>query len=365
MGLLLWPTEAAAQTCSPPQNVSISPNSGVTQTYGCYNYVGYSSYYAPPFVVGATGTKPMTVRLRVRAPRGGYVYPSYGRTRTMYGSSVSFTGYSGYFYMRRARCGPASVAGRFSVTAEVSNRCGRTTRQTFYDMDDPFPPRLYNRSAPCHNVYSATDPNHYGNRAYDNCGSYYYGETWSRFIPPETKTDGRCLGIYTLHRTFDVGDCNGNTGRVNQNVYVYDYYPPVVVPGSGNECVWPPNHSLVSFTEAEFPFTAYDVCGIVASKQLTSCSSNECDESNGEFGEVIGCCQGDGNQPNDCQMLPDGSLGVRAERCGDGDGRTYDVEGRATDDCGNTSPPSLVGTVDVPHDTDDQHTWEMECISAE
>ena len=54
----------------------------------------------------------------------------------------------------------------------------------------------------------------------------------------------------------------------------------------------------------------------------------------------------------DCWVSGDAGLFcVRAERSGlIQEGRRYAVEVTATDDCGNQSPPTVIGNIYVPHD---------------
>lgn len=107
-------------------------------------------------------------------------------------------------------------------------------------------------------------------------------------------------------------------------------------------CIWPPNHKYVCFDKSEFNPTIVDTC-----------FPNE--ELDWEFVDctIIDPGQGSGNTNNDCVVYPD-SFCVRAERNGSGDGRTYQLWGRARDKCeDNWGPNGLVAEVRVEHDGED------------
>lgn len=65
---------------------------------------------------------------------------------------------------------------------------------------------------------------------------------------------------------------------------------------------------------------------------------------------------GDGNTTEDIVLVNDGDAGsmfkVRAERSGNGVGRTYTFTYKATDSCGNVGEGSAI--VFVPHDRGDK-----------
>ncbi|KPK75740.1 MAG: hypothetical protein AMJ79_09915, partial [Phycisphaerae bacterium SM23_30] len=57
---------------------------------------------------------------------------------------------------------------------------------------------------------------------------------------------------------------------------------------------------------------------------------------------------GDGHTINDIQVMPDGSIYLRAERSGLGGGRIYTLTFQAADASGNITRQSTIVT--VPHD---------------
>lgn len=95
--------------------------------------------------------------------------------------------------------------------------------------------------------------------------------------------------------------------------------------------LWPPNHQMVPIT-----LTALirDLVGVV-SATIISATSSEADDG-----------LGDGDTANDIQITGDLTLSLRAERSGDGNGRTYTITVEAADAAGNKSRKTT--TVSVP-----------------
>jgi hypothetical protein len=158
----------------------------------------------------------------------------------------------------------------------------------------------------------------------------------------ETRADGRCPGEWVLQRTWVATDRCGNRAAAAQVVTVVDTRPPVVTESSGDaHCLWPPNHGFVAFSRADFAPTLTDNCSEPVSWIFAGCASTQPEDD-----------LGDGRTGPDCVVSPDGAeLLVRAERQGgDPAGRRYAVRIVATDACGNSSAPALIGHVHVPHD---------------
>ncbi len=139
--------------------------------------------------------------------------------------------------------------------------------------------------------------------------------------------------------TLVASDVHGARGRATQTFNVSastDTTPPVVDDTSLQvSCIWSPNHKYVPLAVGEdFMVGASDNCGDVQVEIVSA--SSEPDNANG-----------DGDTTEDLVVGSDG-ICVRAERKGSGDGRTYFVTVRATDDAGNVSEETL--ELVVPHD---------------
>jgi hypothetical protein len=117
---------------------------------------------------------------------------------------------------------------------------------------------------------------------------------------------------------------------------VADTTPPTIEVVLSPDTLWSPNHKMVEITA---DVTVEDNCSI-ASFVLDSVTSDEPDDATG-----------DGSFINDIQQAelgtPDQSFLLRAERMGNGDGRTYTATYTATDGSGNQATDSA--TVEVPH----------------
>jgi hypothetical protein len=96
--------------------------------------------------------------------------------------------------------------------------------------------------------------------------------------------------------------------------------------------LWPPNHKMIPVT---IKAKVTDNCG-PAKWSIIQVESNE---------PVNGL--GDGNTSSDWKILGPHTVALRAERSGNGDGRTYSITIQAKDASGNLSDPQTV-TVTVP-----------------
>jgi len=118
-----------------------------------------------------------------------------------------------------------------------------------------------------------------------------------------------------------------------------DLAPTLSVSLDQNSC-WPPNHKMVPVTATIVVNDDHDPDPVVV---LYSVTSNEPDDAKGG---------GDGSTVNDIQDAQIGTLdfniSLRCERQGAGDGRTYTICYRATDNAGNST--TTCATFNVPHD---------------
>jgi hypothetical protein len=145
--------------------------------------------------------------------------------------------------------------------------------------------------------------------------------------------------------TCTASDPAGNHSSCGTSLRVIDTTPPILgATLSASAALWPPDHRLVPTTVT---ITAADACWPTVAAITCIATSNEPDS---------GC--GSGDQANDIQpttqTLLDSNGGsmvfnLRAERCGNGDGRVYSISCSAVDGSNNGSPSTLV-TVRAAHD---------------
>ncbi|PYQ18289.1 MAG: hypothetical protein DMF79_15440, partial [Acidobacteria bacterium] len=137
--------------------------------------------------------------------------------------------------------------------------------------------------------------------------------------------------------TFTATDASSNSNACGSPVTVQDTLPPLIQVVVSPTVLWPPNHRLV---DIEAMVTATDVCDGVPTFVLTSITSNEPDNG-----------QGDGDTTDDIQGAafgtPDTHFQLRAERSGPGSGRVYTIVYTAMDGSGNTAQATAL--VRVPH----------------
>ena len=113
---------------------------------------------------------------------------------------------------------------------------------------------------------------------------------------------------------------------------VCDEIAPTLSVSVTPEMLWPANHKYV---RVQVEVTASDNFDPNPAVTLVSVTSNEADNG-----------LGDGDTPNDIQIVDDYTFNLRAERSALGEGRTYTITYLVTDACGNSSTASA--TVYVP-----------------
>ncbi len=147
---------------------------------------------------------------------------------------------------------------------------------------------------------------------------------------------GDSFPVGTTTVTYTAKDAAGNMAVCSFTVTVEDLEKPVI---SGvaltPDNLWPANHKLVMVA---VDYSTGDNCGVAFFS--LSAVSNEPDNG-----------LGDGDQPNDIQLIPGDQhhLYLRAERSGGGSGRVYTITIKCTDVNGNTATQTR--TVAVPHDS--------------
>jgi hypothetical protein len=161
--------------------------------------------------------------------------------------------------------------------------------------------------------------------------------------------------------TLTVTDGRGGVAVDDVVIIVQDDTPPEVMVITDVAALWPPKHDMRTVT---MYITATDACAApeYIFPLIVTVRSDEEDDAIGEGdGSTIGDVNGEDGYtiPVDLQVdsqlwwIPEeehfaGTLDLRAERCGDGDGRSYIIDVGALDSSGNWAYTSCC--VVVPHD---------------
>ncbi len=149
------------------------------------------------------------------------------------------------------------------------------------------------------------------------------------------------LGVTVV--TFTATDGSGNQATCETTVTVVDTTSPTISAAPTPDLLWPPNHRM---STVRFDVIATDACDPAPAWVLMPPVSSEPDDAQGG---------GDGHTTDDIQDASTGTsdteILLRAERDGNGSGRTYTVGYRVTDVSGNTT--STTAEVFVPHDMGD------------
>ncbi len=149
------------------------------------------------------------------------------------------------------------------------------------------------------------------------------------------------LGTHTITLVVNDGIVDSEPDTVT--ITVVDNTPPAFSATVAPETLWPPNHKMVQIAPS---FTVTDNCDANPAITLSSITMNEGDETD-TFDPSYDNTTGDGHTLDDIQVDGDGSIYLRAERSGSGDGRIYTLNFTATDASGNTSNANAIVT--VPH----------------
>ena len=136
------------------------------------------------------------------------------------------------------------------------------------------------------------------------------------------------LGTTTI--TWTANDAHGNSASATQSVTVTPNPVAIDSASATPSSLWPPNHTLRDVAVA---YVTSGGCGSI-NCTITSVTSNEPDNG-----------LGDGDVPNDEQIVDATHVKLRAERAGGGTGRVYTITVTCTD--GNTTANKTV-TVSVP-----------------
>lgn len=147
----------------------------------------------------------------------------------------------------------------------------------------------------------------------------------------------------TIIRLWTATDACGNSSSCEQIIVVEDTIAPELSVSVEPGVLWPPNHKMVEISSL---ISASDSCDDSPTYILKSITMNEGEETN-TYDPGYDDTLGDGNTIDDIQVDADGTIYLRAERSGTGDGRVYTITYEAEDASGNTS--EATATVTVPH----------------
>lgn len=142
----------------------------------------------------------------------------------------------------------------------------------------------------------------------------------------DVETPGACAQEKTIQRTWTAVDDDGNDASCVQTITVDDAEAPVVTCGIGRTSLWPPNHK---FANVGFHYQAEDDCDAAPGIAITVTSDEDPALAEGAGGPV--------HCPDAQVDNASGTVLLRAERSGAGDGRVYVVTVTATDACGNAA----------------------------
>lgn len=149
----------------------------------------------------------------------------------------------------------------------------------------------------------------------------------------DTIEPGSCPSQNTITRNWTATDGSGNIADCTQTLQVVDTTPPDISVSVTPDTLWPPNHKMIAIKTT---INVADNCDSDPTVNLESIISNEGDD-----------IAGDGHTTGDINVMNDGTIYLRAERSGKGNGRIYTITYSATDGCGNSSSDSA--TVNVSH----------------
>jgi hypothetical protein len=168
--------------------------------------------------------------------------------------------------------------------------------------------------------------------AVDECGTATLTHDVPALLPAGCPPAGTATVV-----TFTGTDECGTSAFASSSVTVTDTTSPQVACGVARDSLWPPNHK---FVDVGFTYTAADVCDTTPLSVAITVTSDEDPSTVPGAGGTRHC--------PDAIVGPDGSVRLRAERSGPGDGRVYRITVTATDSCGNAAACSV--EVQVRHD---------------
>jgi len=167
---------------------------------------------------------------------------------------------------------------------------------------------------------------------------------------------GNFFPVGTTEVKYTATDAYGNAATATQMVTVVDNTPPTILSCSvSTPLLWPPNHKFVN---VGLRVNVTDACDANPKVSIKVYSDEDSDKEKGDDNGKDDSKdkgkdkdkdkgRGDDKDSPDAKDIGSGTLQLRAERSGKGDGRVYLIVVTATDMSGNTSFSSC--TVVVPH----------------
>jgi len=160
-------------------------------------------------------------------------------------------------------------------------------------------------------------------------------------VQPVLTLTGDALCVESLMVEVTVSD-GYDTSTCSATIQLDDVRPPVVEVTGEDFMIWPPNHKYVTVTPDMFVENVEDACGrpidLMAAVEVVAVRSDEPEDE-----------RGDGRTVDDIMIGCDGSVMLRAERMGGGDGRVYEITYRITGE--NEAFTDVTARCVVPHDS--------------
>jgi len=223
--------------------------------------------------------------------------------------------------------------GTTVVNVTASDAAGNTSTSSFsVTVEDNEPPEI----SETEDITATNDARLCGAAvsfdvsATDNCA------VASLVADPES---GSFFDVGTTEVTVTATDAAGNVSESTFEITVEDNEAPSLVAVAEPVMMWSPNHKYRSFDVSDFVVSVADNCSDLRTADviITHVTSDEAENAKGK---------GDGNTNND-MVIGNGSVDLRSERQGGGNGRVYTIHLAVADEHGNSSTASA--QVHVPH----------------
>lgn len=223
-----------------------------------------------------------------------------------------------------AASGSTFALGTTTVTATATDAAGNVAQASFtVTVVDTIAPVI---TAPASLVFEATS-------AAGAAATFAVSATDATGATvTSSHASGATFAVGTTTVTATATDAVGNQSTATFTVTVRDTVAPAISSVTTSVAsLWPANHKMVAVTVSA---VATDLVGPV-SYRIASVTSSEPDNG-----------LGDGDTANDIEITGAMTVNLRAERAGNGSGRTYTITVEARDAAGNTSTKTVA--VGVP-----------------